>query len=60
MDSLSDGDLQEVVRCGSANTLKFGSGQYVRIMKKIEPPAKIGSRSIFIQTDTVIKKYRCY
>ena len=53
IDSVTVKDLQKVVECRSTNTLKFGSGLYFQGMKKVKVSAKIGSRSIFIETDIV-------
>ena len=53
LDSLSEDDRSKVVYAESANSFKFGSGDFFKSIYKVKVPALIGSHSILIESDVV-------
>jgi len=53
MDQLDEKDLNKIEQCLSNQTFKFGQGDALASKGKIKLPAKVGSKSILIETDIV-------
>ena len=52
-DSISEKDVQSIEEMEGTSKFKFGNGESFQSLKKVRLPAKIGSKSVQIETDVV-------